>query len=53
MRVSNEPCTDGEKDIRRVLAHGRMDFEPEVYGECRDSEPPSAAKLSAWIVKIE
>jgi hypothetical protein len=30
-----------------------MDFEPDVYGECRDSEPPSAAKLSAWIVKIE
>lgn len=53
MRVSNEPCTDGEKDIRRVLAHGHMDFEPDVYGECRDSEPPSAAKLSVWIVKIE
>lgn len=53
MRVNNEPCTDGEKDICRVLAHGRMDFEPDVYGECRDSEPPLAASLSAWIIEME
>ena len=41
---------DGKKDKRRVLAHGRMDFVPDTYGECRDSERPQASKLSAWLV---
>ena len=35
---SNEPCVDGKKDIRRVLAHERKDFVPDTYGERRDSE---------------
>ena len=33
---SKEPCVDGMKDIRRVLAHRRMDCVPDTYGECRD-----------------
>ena len=48
---SNYPCVDGMKDIRRVLAHERMDFVPDTYGECRDSERPKASKLSAWLIE--
>jgi len=47
---SNEPCVDGMKDIRRVLAHERMEFVPDTYGECRDSERPEALNLSAWLI---
>ena len=47
---SNEPCVDGKKDIRRVLAHERMDFVPDTYGERRDSERPEASKLSARLI---
>ena len=47
---SNEPCVDGKKDIRRVLAHERMDFVPDTYGERRDSERPKASNLSARLI---
>ena len=41
---------DGKKDIRRVLAHERMDFGLDAYGERRDSEQAQPAHLSAWII---
>ena len=44
---------DGKKDIRRVLAHERMDFVPDTYGERRDSERPKASNLSAWRIGTE
>ena len=47
---SNEPCVDGKKDIRRVLAHERKDFVPDTYGERRDSERPKASNLSARLI---
>jgi len=28
-----------------------MDFVPDTYGECRDSERPEASKLSAWLIE--
>ena len=50
LRASNEPCTDGTKDIRRVLAHRRMPFGADVYGERRDSERAKPSKLSAGLI---
>ena len=44
---------DGTKTKRRVLAHRRVGFEPDTYGECRDSERPEASKLSAWRIVTE
>ena len=29
-----------------------MCFDPDVYGECRDSEQPEAANLSAWLIAL-
>ena len=39
------------KDRRRVLAHRRMEFNPDTYGERRDSERPEASNLSSWIIE--
>ena len=50
---SNEPCVDGMKARRRVLAPGRMDFVPATYGECRDSERTKSSNLSAWLIAAE
>ena len=50
LRASNEPCTDGTKDRRRVLAHRRMPFGADVYGERRDSERTKSSKLSAGLI---
>jgi len=41
---------DGMKDIRCVLAHRRMDFVPDTYGECRDSSRLKASNLSTWLI---
>ena len=50
MRDSNEPCaarmTGGLREPALRRPHGRLG----VYGECRDSEQPLAANLSAWII---
>ena len=46
LRVSNEPCVDRTKDIRRVLAHGWMDFGLDTYGECRDSHEPQSGEVT-------
>ena len=46
--MTYEPCVDGMKDIRRVLAHRRMDCIPDTYGECHDSERLKASNLSTW-----
>ena len=45
---------DGTKDIHRALAHGWMDFGPDIYGECRDIEQErSGCEMSAWIIAGE
>ena len=44
---------DGKKDIRRVLAHERMDFVPDTYGERRDSERLKASNLLEWPIEQE
>ena len=49
---SNEPGTVGSKHIRVELARKRICFDPDVYGECRDSEQPEAANLSAWLIAL-
>ena len=42
---------DGTKDIHRALAHGWMDFGPDIYGECRDIEQErSGCEMSAWVI---
>ena len=50
MRDSNEPCaarmTGGLREPALRRPHGRLG----AYGECRDSEQPLAANLSAWII---
>ena len=50
MRDSNEPCaariTGGLREPALRRPHDRLG----AYGECRDSEQPLAANLSAWII---
>ena len=46
LRVSNEPCVDRAKDIRRVPAHERMGFGLATYGECRDSHEPQSGEVT-------
>ena len=46
LRVSNEPCVDRTKDIRRGLAHGWMEFGLDTYGECRDSHEPQSGEVT-------
>jgi len=45
---------DGMKDIHRALAHGWMDFRPDIYGERRDIEQErSGCEMSAWVIAGE
>ena len=45
---------DGTKDIHRALAHGWMDFGPDIYGERRDIEQErSGCEMSAGVIAVE
>ena len=49
---SNEPCADRMMNGQREHAPGWTYIRLDAYGECRDSEQPEAANLSAWIIAL-